>query len=510
MTALALSGLRPLAGLAIAALLCGCTVGPDFKPPAPPPIKGYTASPLPAETASAKVAGGAAQRFVLGLDIPGKWWRLYHSKALDALVKEALAANPTLVAARASLHQAHEEVYAAEGGLYPVAGVDFAANRAKTPESLGTVPYEDQFYYSLFTPELTVAYNPDVFGGTRREIESTAAAAEGKRFELEAAYLSLTSNVVTSAIAEASLRARIKATRDVIQIAKEGLDILKRQEALGAAAGADVAAQEATLAAARAQLPPLRKALAQEDDRMAALLGRFPSQKPEANFLLSSLALPQELPVSLPAKLVAQRPDVRAAEANLHAASADIGVTIADRLPQLTLDGNIGSSALTLGTLGAAGNLFWTLAGNISQTIFDAGTLRHRQRAAEAAYDAAAAQYRSTVLHALRDVADVLHALVSDAEALKSAVGAESAAEKSLTIVRRQLALGAINYLGLLDAEKTYESARLDLVQARADRFTDTAALFEALGGGWWHRSDIGALGQGKESGKKEAQTAKR
>ncbi len=490
--------------------LSGCTVGPRFKPPPAPSVKAYTAKPLPKETASAKIAGGGAQRFVAGLKIPGEWWRLFHSKALDAIVKEALQNNPDLAAARAALRRAFEQVEAARGALYPLAAADVSASRNKTAASLGAVPANGELYYSLFTPQLTVAYNPDVFGGVRSRIESRAATAEARRFELEAAYLSLTSNVVADAIAEALLRARIEATRDVIRIAGEELKILRRQEALGEVAGADVAAQEAALAAARADLPPLQKALSQERDRMAALAGRYPSEQLTASFTLSSLTLPRDLPLSLPARLVAQRPDVRAAEAQLHEASAEIGVAVAARLPQLTLDGAIGSSALTLGGLGAAGNLFWGVAGDVSQTVFDAGTLLHRQRAAEAAYEEAAAQYRRTVLGAFRDVADALHALLSDAEALKSAVTAERAAKKSLDIARRQLALGAINYLGLLNAQKTYARARLRLARARANRFTDTAALFEALGGGWWHRRDLGFGGRDAKEDAERAPARKR
>ncbi len=329
--------------------------------------------------------------------------------------------------------------------------------------------------------------------------KSTAAAAEAQRFELEAAYLTLTANVVAAAITEASLRGQLAATRETIRIAADALQILLRQQALGQVAGADVAVQQAALASAEASLPPLQKALAQERDLTTALIGRLPAAEPEQTFDLAALTLPVDLPVSLPSKLVEQRPDVRAAEAQLHQASADVGVAIAARLPQFTLTGNAGTTALTLASLGAPGNVFWTIGGNVTQTIFDFGTLLHKQRAAEAAFEAAKAQYRSTVLAAFQNVADSLRALQSDAEALKAAVAAEAAAKKSLDIAGRQWRDGAVGYLTLLAAQQAYYAALLNLVQAQASRYADTAALFQALGGGWWNRRDVApeAVGSG-------------
>jgi NodT family efflux transporter outer membrane factor (OMF) lipoprotein len=240
-------------------------------------------------------------------------------------------------------------------------------------------------------------------------------------------------------------------------------------------------------------LPPLEKQLAQQRDLLARLVGRFPSETIVEKFDLSSLELPQELPVSLPSKLVAQRPDVRSAEEQLHEACAEIGVNVANRLPNITLSANLGSSALAIGQLFTAGTGFWALAANMTQPIFQGGTLLHRQRAAEAAYDQAAAQYKSTVLTAFQNVADTLHAIQSDADALKASVAAERAANKSLVIVRRQLELGDVSYLALLNAEQSYQQAMINLVQALANRYADTAALFQALGGGWWNRSDVPA-----------------
>lgn len=482
---------RAVVPLCLMLVLAGCAVGPNFHPPHAPPVQSYTATPLPRQTSSAPVPGGKVQRLVVGGSIPGEWWRLFHSQSLDAVIRQALKASPDLQAARAALVRASEQTASARAALLPTAGVDFSVSPNRTAQSLGAVPSNGDLYYTLYTPELTVSYSPDVFGGTRREIESLAAQAQVQRFALEAAYLSLTSDIVAVAIDEARLHAQIEATHQVIHIVRAQLKILRRESALGQVAGADVAAQDATLAETQARLPPLEKALARDRDRLTTLAGQFPGQTVARTFTLASFTLPAKLPLSLPAQLVGQRPDVRAAQARLHSASALVGVAIANRLPQLTLTGSLGSSALTFGGLGLADNLFWSLTGDVSQTIFDAGALRHQQRAAQAALVETRALYEHTVLRAFRNVADVLHALYLDAAELTAADRAERAARRSLDIARKQLDLGQINYVGLLDAEKTYQRARLTLATAQANRFADTAALFEALGGGWWHRHDV-------------------
>ena len=474
------------------AALSGCAVGPDFDRPAAPDVEGFTSSPLPGKTVSTEVAGGEAQRFVQGLDIPGQWWTLFHSEALNTLIEEALKNNPTLPAAEAALRQAWENVYAEQGAFFPTAVVSYSPSRNKTATGVVfTAASSGPPFFTLHTAQVVVSYAPDVFGGTRREVESLTATTEFQRFQLEAAYLTLTSNVVAAAVQEASLRGQIAATEEIIKIQTDSLDILRKQFELGQVAGADVAAVEATLAQAQATLPPLQKQLAVQRDLLTALIGRLPSQEPAEKFELAVLQLPQDLPVSLPSNLVEQRPDIQSAEAQLHAASAQIGVAVAARLPQFTLTGNAGTTANQISQMFMTpGTAFWTLAGNVAQTVFDAGTLLHKERAAVAAFDQAAAMYRSTVITAFQNVADSLHALQSDAETLKAAYAAERAASKSLEIARRQLQLGAIGYLGLLTAENTYDTALLALVQAQAARFADTAALFQALGGGWWNRTD--------------------
>ena len=487
---------RPLRGITVAAatvVASACAAGPDFERPAAPEVSGYTSAPLAEQTASADVKGGETQHFVQALDIPGQWWTLFHSAALNTLIEEALTNNPTLPAAEAALRQAWENVYAAEGAFFPTAVVSYSPSSNKTATGVTfTGASSGSPYFTLHTAQVVVTYAPDVFGGTRREVESLAATAEFQRFQVEAAYLTLTSNVVTAAVQEASVRGQIAATEEIIKIQTGSLDILRKQFELGQVAGADVAAVEATLAQAQATLPPLQKQLAVQRDLLTALIGRLPSQEPAEKFDLASLQLPQELPVSLPSKLVEQRPDIQSAEAQVHSASAAIGVAVAARLPQFTLTANAGTTANQINQLFITpGTAFWIVAGNVAQTVFDAGALLHKQRAAEAAFDQAAAMYRSTVITAFQNVADSLHALQSDAETLKAAYAAERAAFKSLEIARRQLQLGAIGYLGLLTAENTYNTALLALVQAQAARYADTAALFQALGGGWWNRQDV-------------------
>jgi NodT family efflux transporter outer membrane factor (OMF) lipoprotein len=474
--------------VALLLLLGSCTVGPDFVPPEPPQVDRFTADPLPSATAAATTTGGEAQRFDAPGRIPADWWALFHSSSLDTLIKEALAASPNLTAAEAALRQAHELRIAGQGAFFPLVQASFGASRNKSSSILAPVPSSNTLYYNLFTPQLSVSYVPDVFGSTRRTVEGLAAQEEAQRFQLEAAYLTLTSGLVAAAVGEAGLRDQIAATEDIVRIQQQALQILQRQLALGQVSGQDVAAQEAALAQAQATLPPLQKQLAQQRDLIALLTGRFPSQQPAAKFELAVFHLPDELPVSLPSQLVEQRPDIRVAAADLHAASAAVGVAVAARLPQLSLSADYGSTGLTVGSLFAPGTAFWTISGNVTQTIFDAGALLHKQRAAEATFDQAKAQYKETVLTAFQNVADSLEALKSDANDLAATAAAERAAKESLDIAQRQLRAGAVNYLGLLTAESTYEQALIARVQAQAARLADTAALFQALGGGWWNR----------------------
>jgi NodT family efflux transporter outer membrane factor (OMF) lipoprotein len=337
--------------------------------------------------------------------------------------------------------------------------------------------------YNLYTPQVTVTYVPDLFGTNRRAVESLAAQEEASRDQLDATYLSLTANVVAAAIQEAALREQVAATLRVIALEREASTVLRRQLELGAIAEADVFAQDAALAQLEASLPPLNRQLAQTRDQLAALTGHLPANGQMPIFQLADLQLPTDLPLGVPSQLVERRPDVRAAEAQLHAATAAVGVAIGNMLPQLNITGSLGSSATATGDLFRAGTGFWSIGADLSQTLFAGGTLLHRKRAADAAMDQAGAMYQSTVLTAFQNVADALHALDTDADAIVAASHAETAAQKSLEVAQSQLALGSVSYLALITAEQTYQQAVLALVVARGNRLTDTAALFQALGG---------------------------
>jgi len=476
---------------AVVAAIAGCAVGPDFHRPASPQVKGYTPEPLASPTAAAEVAGGQAQRFVQDMDIPAQWWTLFHSRPLNALIEQSLKTNPGLQAAQAALRVAQENYYAQRGIFYPAVEANYSPSRQKISNTVTSPLNSNATLFNLQTAQVNVFYVPDVFGGNRRQAETFLALADSQRFQLEATYLTLTSNVVAAAVQEAALRGQIAATQRIVKIEIEQLELLKLQFELGAIAEANVVAQRALLAQTQATLAPLEKQLAQQRDLLTALAGRFPSQEVAEKFDFAELQLPTELPVSLPSKLVEQRPDVRAAEAQLHAASAQIGVATANMLPQFMLTAGAGGISTELSTLFGSGNGFWGLAAGVTQPIFQGGTLLHRKRAAEAAYDQTAAQYRSTVITAFQNVTDTLRALQYDAEALKAASEAERAARESLDIAREQVRLGDISYLALLGAEQTYQQAVVGLVQAQANRYADTVALFQALGGGWWNRSDV-------------------
>ena len=476
----------------VLSLITGCAVGPNFKRPAAPKVSDYTDHPLSTTVTSTNVAGGEAQHFAKGRDIAGDWWTLFHSKSLNELIEISLTNNPDLKAAQAALTVARENVLAQRGVYYPSVAASFSASRHRDPPgSLAPVPSSNAYLYNLFTPQVSVSYSPDVFGLNRRTVESVKAQEQNVRFQMIAAYTTLTANVVVTAIQSAAVQAQIDATRQLVDLNSNMVEILRYQYTKGYAGRLDVVAQESQLAQVVATLPPLLKQAAQLRDLLAVLAGRFPNQSPMEKFELSSLQLPVEIPVSLPSQLVAQRPDVLQAEANLHAASAQIGIAIANRLPNITLTADAGSTALSFDKLFSSGTGFWGLGAAATAPLFQGGQLLHQERAAKAAYIEAAEQYRSTVLTAFQNVADTLTALEQDAEGLKAAATAADDAQETLDLSQRQWHDGYISYLALLSAEQAYHQARINLVQAQANRYADTAALFQALGGGWWHRADL-------------------
>ena len=492
---------RAATALGLVMVLSACAVGPDFMRPEAPPKVDFTSGTQMTTTSSVNSENGQSQTFQHGADIPGEWWQVFHSPELDAYVREALANNPTLDQAQASLRQAREAVYSARGAFYPQINGGANATRSKntTAEfggatgsgSTGTSAIPFNLLYTVYDASISGSYNVDIWGGTRREVESEEAAQEYQQYELEAAYLSVTSNVVAAAVQDASLRGQIAATEDIIKIETDALRILNSQFELGAVSRADVLTQQTTLAQARATLPPLRKQLAQTRDQLMALMGRFPNQDDGKTFSLETLNLPQELPVSLPSALVNQRPDIRAAEAQVHSSLAQVGVATANLLPQVTLSASYGEESTTIGSLFGPNSEIYTLGAGLTQPIFRGGTLIHERREAEANAEAALANYRATVIGAFQNVADALRAVEADAEALKASVEAERSAADALTIARMQFDAGSLTYLNLLTTQQQYQQTRVALAQAEAQRYADTAALFQSLGGGWWNRSDV-------------------
>lgn len=477
--------------------LAGCMVGPNFRTPTAPPVKRYTEWPLPPKTMGAPGAKGLgkAQYFAAGHDIPTEWWTLFHSKPLNALICAGLANNPSLDAAKAALRQA-QETYRAQVGLLllPAINGEFGTSRQRaTSLSIGAAgPNASSSpaaaIFDLYHASVSVSYVLDIFGGSRRQLEAYSAQVDYQQFQLEAAYLTLTSNIVTTVINYISLEDQIKATQAIIHSQESQLSIVKKQFELGGASQADVLAQETQLAQTRALLPPLQQNHAKAHNALAVLVGQYPCRIHLPKLTLRSLNLPVKLPLSLPSCLAHQRPDIRAQEALLHAASAEIGVATANLFPQVTLSGSYGWTGTTLGHLFKPGNLVWNYGANLLQPIFRGGALFAQRRAAMAAFDQSAALYRLTVLQAFQNVADSLEAIKNDANALLAQQKAEISAQKTLNLTEQQYRLGSLSYLALLDAQRQYQQSTINRIQAQAARLSDTAALFQALGGGWWNR----------------------
>ena len=470
-------------------LLNGCAVGPNYTRPTAPLPKTYTSKSLGSATVATQTKLGKAQKFVANEDIPAQWWTLFHSKPLNDLIAASLKHNPEVSAAQAALRAALENVYAQRGAFYPFLGASFSPTKQQVATILTSALASNQNNYALYTGQLYISYTPDVFGGIRRQLESLVAQAKFQGLQLEATYLTLSTNVVNAAIQEAAAREQIIATKQIIASQAKILNMLKQRLNLGDSSLADIAAQEAALAASEATLPPLEKQFALQSNLLNALTGRFPDDKLTPEFNLNTLQLPTELPLSLPSTLIEHRPDIRAVEEQMHAANAMIGIAIANRLPNFTIGlTNGGTAATRISSLFASNTPFWTLAGIITQPIFDAGTLKHKQRSAQANYEQSAAQYRSTVINAYQNVADTLKAIKFDANALHAASKAERAALRSLSISKQQLVLGDSSTLFVLINEQLYLQAKLNLILAQANRLSDTVALFQALGGGWWNK----------------------
>jgi len=468
--------LLPFLALGMALALSSCAVGPDFETPAPPPAERFTREP----TASP----GNGQRFQTGGEVSDQWWTAFRSPRLDALVEDALAHNATIAAAVAAMGVAHYNAEAGVGPLFPLVGLSsnptYSLYSGNATNSTVT-----QAPFSLYTKQVQISYTLDVWGGARRNLESLDAQAENAGFLMAAAQVMIAANVAKAAIEEASLRAQIAVTRQVIGIETQRLSLLQLQFSKGAVSSIDVLSQETAVAQARQRLPALESLLAKQRDLLTALAGRLPQDEVEETFALSQFSLPRNLPVSLPAQLVGQRPDIRVAEAALHSASAQVGVALAARLPSIQLTAAGQTSAFFIPYLFQPGTFGYQLAGNAAFTAFDAFASQNRQRAAEAGLDQAKAQYRDTVVKAFQNVADSLRALQSDARAVVDARKAESAAKRYLDKVRLQQKFGGVSQLVVVDAQRSYLNAALTRVQTEAQRLSNTVALYAALGGGW-------------------------
>lgn len=463
--------------------LTGCAVGPTFKTPPAPTAKGYTPSPVTPSIAATATTPG--QQLVEGGTVSASWWTQFGSEALNQLVEIALAKNTDIAVADATLRQARSQAASETGGLLPEVDAGYSAERTRVSKALSDPLADPGVYrYSLHTASLTVSYPLDLFGGVRRKVESARATAEATAFRLQAARLTVASNVVVAAITEAALRKKIIATEEGLKAAREALSMMRVQLSLGAIGKADVAAHETVVAQTDAGLAALQKALAAQQISLSILLGRQPHEPLPVSVDLDTLTLPADLPVSLPSDLVRQRPDVRASEAALHAASADVGVAIAARLPSIALSGSVGGQAVAFGDMFRDGNPFWTLIGGITQPLFHGGALKAQQHAAEAALDIAKAQYRAAVLGAFGDVANALTALDADRRALAAAETAAASARENYGYLDVQLRLGQVGSLALLNATSTRIETANALVDARVARIADVAALYQALGGG--------------------------
>lgn len=480
--------------LVACALLSGCMVGPDFHRPEPASTSRYTEVPMPDQMASAPgVAGGTEQRLVSGRDLPAQWWSLFHSEALDRLIRQAINDSPTLAAAQATLREAKENLAAQRGALlFPRVDLNAGATREKISGAEFGQSNSSASLFNLYNTSVNVSYMLDLFGGNRRELEALQSLVDYQSYQLEGAHLALTANIVTAAMSEASLRGQIRATDEIIAAEENQLRLVERQFELGGASRLNTLILRTQLDQTKATLPPLQRNLALTRHQLAVLSGHLPSEAEVPVFEFEQIVLPPELPLSLPSELARQRPDIRASEALLHQASAQVGVATANLYPKVNLSGGLGVEALQLHNL-FAGPALWSLGASLVQPLFNGGELEAQRRAAIAAYDQAQAQYRQTVLVAFQNVADALRALEADARLLSAQADAERSAHETVDLTQRQYQLGGASVLSLLIVQEQYQQARLTLAVAEGNRFADTAALFQALGGGWWQADDAAA-----------------
>ena len=467
--------------------LAGCAVGPDFVRPAPPAVEHYTQGVEPTATIP---ADGKAQQFAKGAPVPADWWRLFNPAKIDAVVNEAIAGNPSLQAAQASLRQSQANLRAGYGVFYPQLDAGFSASRQKSsPAGIGSSSPGSIF--NLFTLSATVSYALDVFGGERRAVEGLQAQVDVQRATVQGTYLTLLGNVENTVIAQAAYRDEIMATEQIIGLLKEQIGITETQVRAGIVPYVNVLSLRSQLASFEASLPPLKQNLSHAEHLLATLVGRTPAEWTPPHVDLSDLTLPGELPVTLPSELVRQRPDILVAEARLHSAGTEIGVATAALFPSFTLNGSYGQSSMSMNSL-FSGN-FWSLGADVTAPLFHGGTLWFKRKAALEGYQQTLATYRQTVLGAFAQVADILRALEHDAEALQAQSQALESAGEALRLIQANYQAGIVNYLQVLIVNSQYQQAKIGYLQAQAQRLQDTVALFVALGGGWRGTDEVKA-----------------
>ena len=471
-----------LISVAAASALSSCVVGPNFHEPKPPETSAYLHPS--SDAAPVQPQAQDVQNISQGVELAGEWWQLFHSEQLDEVVRTSIAASPTLVAANATLAEAREEVTVARAAFLPSLSAAAAAQRAstgavRTPGTGATA--------NLYSIGLSTSYSLDIFGGTRRAVEQQQALADFQRDQLGAAYLTLTGSVVNEVLTIASTRLQITTTEELIASDRKNLALTQRAFDVGIVPRGDVLTADTQLAADLTQLPSLHKQLDQAYDALAVLAGRAPSEWQVQPFDIEQFTLPRDIPLSLPARLVRQRPDVLAAEMQLHAASAAIGVAVAQELPDISLSASISREALRAADLFHQFDTLWSAGGSLSQPLFKGGALRAQVRAARDAFKAEAATYQAVVLEALGQVADDLWALQYDAQILTVDRHSMDVAFQALKLQQQSYSVGTTTALNLIAAERTYAQARLSYANARVQQFTDSASLLTALGGGWWN-----------------------
>ena len=471
-------------------LTMGCTVGPHYHPPAPPSVGAYTAGPQPSETASSPGPAGVAQHFDSAADIPAQWWTLFRSPELDRVVRQALENSPTLAQAMARLKEAQEESSARTGTTkHPSATGNASVQGEQVNLASFGVPFPNPSPFALLNGSVAVSYALDLFGANRRLIESLNAQVDYQSWQLQGARLMLVGNVVSTAIRQAELRSQIDIVRQILELQRQELDIARERNRAGGISQYDIKIEETAIAQTRATLPPLEQELDAMNHQLAVLMGKPPADAHIENISLDNLHLPEQLPLSLTSSLVRQRPDIRAAEALLHQASANVGGATANLYPQIVLSGSIGA----VGTSFTNGGGIWNAGTSLAQPIYNGGALRAEKRKAMAAYEEADSVYRQTVLQSFREVADALRAIEHDAQTLQAHMEAANQAQSAYDIATQRYSAGGISQLSQLDAQRQQLQTTLDRTQSAASRYSDCATLLQSLGGGWWNHSPSAA-----------------